>query len=604
MVSLSDFDVPSSAPVPPQNLEAEESVLGAAMMSPAALDACRNILRGDGGEFYRESHARIWRAALALADAGEPVDAVTLADQLAERGQLEDIGGKPRLYELAALVPATANASHYAQIVVENAQLRDLIYIGSNIARLGWDRPGSIDELRERALGLVDRLLEPAGGSAIEVESWAQFERSATETIPMLVDQLWPENGLGFIAAPPKKGKTWIGLSLAVSIATGKRFLNAFEIPQPQPVVLLALEGHRAAIRGRIGCLAHGLGIDPHTDPDLRQNLHISYKPVGLNLADPAWIRTIRDLVKRVGARALVVDVLRAAAVLKENSNDEFRDLVRALAPIQQQGCAIAMLHHFGKLTELSRERTPGERMAGAGAMYGAFDVGVFITKSDDGARTLRLEFETRDVVAAAPLGIELTGETTGSAGGFTFNDAATWAVLDETPEADEVKAPSAEIAAYVLDQGGEVDRRDVEAHFQISPDTLSKRVLRLWSQHRIELVRGRGRGARSRLVHRPEDPADAQLVLPDQSTRFSYDPESHESKLNGGSDFTPTKTLDSALVTETKESHDLDDSSQTESADLQGELSHESFDSPTERQAPADAEQSLRNDFDPPEDT
>src|SRR6266699_7246292 len=76
-----------TAPVaPPQNLEAEESVLGAMMLSPGAIGAVSEIL--DASDFYRESHARIYRAALGLYAKGEPVDAITLTDQLEERGEL------------------------------------------------------------------------------------------------------------------------------------------------------------------------------------------------------------------------------------------------------------------------------------------------------------------------------------------------------------------------------------------------------------------------------------------------------------------------------------------------------------------------------------
>ena len=82
---------PSTAPIPPQNLEAEESVLGAMMLSPGAIGAVSEIL--DADDFYRESHAKIYRAALGLYAKGEPVDAITLVDELEERGELEAVGG-------------------------------------------------------------------------------------------------------------------------------------------------------------------------------------------------------------------------------------------------------------------------------------------------------------------------------------------------------------------------------------------------------------------------------------------------------------------------------------------------------------------------------
>src|SRR3982751_7091255 len=112
-MSLAPVPSPAAAPgaVPPQNLEAEESVLGAMMIAPGAIAAVSEIL--DAGDFYRESHGKIYRAALALYAKGEPVDAITLTDELEERAELDDVGGRVRLHELAALVPATANAAHY-----------------------------------------------------------------------------------------------------------------------------------------------------------------------------------------------------------------------------------------------------------------------------------------------------------------------------------------------------------------------------------------------------------------------------------------------------------------------------------------------------------
>src|SRR5262249_57592943 len=119
---------PAHAPAPPQNLDAEESVLGAMMLSPGAIGAVSEVL--DAGDFYRESHAKIYRATLSLYARGEPVDAITLVDELGERGDLDGAGGRDRIHELAALVPPTPNPAHYARIVREMATLRGLIRVG------------------------------------------------------------------------------------------------------------------------------------------------------------------------------------------------------------------------------------------------------------------------------------------------------------------------------------------------------------------------------------------------------------------------------------------------------------------------------------------
>src|SRR5215203_3931368 len=157
-----------AAPIaPPQNLEAEESVLGAMLLSPGAIGAVSEVL--DASDFYRESHAKIYRAALALYAKGEPVDAITLVDELEERGELEDVGGRPRVHELAALVPATANAAHYARIVHEMGTLRGLIRVGGEIARLGWERGAETPELLATAETLVYELAERRAGDNLVI---------------------------------------------------------------------------------------------------------------------------------------------------------------------------------------------------------------------------------------------------------------------------------------------------------------------------------------------------------------------------------------------------------------------------------------------------
>src|SRR2546428_584878 len=145
-----------AAPVPPQHLEAEESVLGAMMLSPGAIGAVSEVI--SASDFYRESHGKIYRGAPSPYGKGEPVDAITLADQPEERGDPEDVGGRARIHELATLVPAMGNAAHYAKIVREMAILRGLIRAGSDISALGWDRPGETLELVDKAEQIVFNL--------------------------------------------------------------------------------------------------------------------------------------------------------------------------------------------------------------------------------------------------------------------------------------------------------------------------------------------------------------------------------------------------------------------------------------------------------------
>src|ERR1044072_7298368 len=116
---------PRSDRVPPQNPEAEDSVLGAMMLSSDAIADVIEILKPD--EFYRRANGAIYQALLAMYARGEPVDAGTGVEDLKRRGALQDIGGALRIHELVELVPSAASAPHYAKIVAEAALLRRLI---------------------------------------------------------------------------------------------------------------------------------------------------------------------------------------------------------------------------------------------------------------------------------------------------------------------------------------------------------------------------------------------------------------------------------------------------------------------------------------------
>src|SRR5438034_4750211 len=251
--------VPDSAPVPPQNLEAEESVLGAMLLSPGAIGAVSEIV--DAGDFYRGSHALVYRAALGLYAKGEPVDAITLVDELDERGELDDVGGRARIAELAALVPATANAAHYARIVAEMATLRGLVRAGSEIARLGQERPGETLDLVDRAEQIVFELAQQRVTSDFaHIESLLKesFERitqlyeagvditgvpTGFRDLDKLTSGFQPGN-LVILAARPSMGKSALGLCAAANLA----------VRHETPVGLFTLEMSKTEVTQRMMC--------------------------------------------------------------------------------------------------------------------------------------------------------------------------------------------------------------------------------------------------------------------------------------------------------------------------------------------------------------
>lgn len=357
-----------------------------------------------------------------------------------------------------------------------------------------------------------DRQLEQLTVPRISVEPWQTFNRNSQAELEFLINDLWPTKSFAFIASPPKKGKTWLGLAAALSIATGRTFIAGFDIPKPRRVLYLALEGARPAIRARIGALARGLQLDPDTDQ--LDNLHLAYRPRGINLADDKWSAEIANLSAEGEYAVVFVDVLRNAARIKENDSSEFSYLRSLLEPALAH-TSIALLHHFTKLSETSKERTPAERMSGSGAMYGALDVGVFITGSEDHARKLRIEFDGRDIAMPDTMSVYLEGAGSGPNGSLLYTDTAFWrGDIDEVNE-DDVKVPPTAVLEIVKARG-EIQRRDLIAALQdalpdAKPRTIENRIDALRNARPPTLVQAGNRKGWYAIAPQPQPPQIAE---------------------------------------------------------------------------------------------
>jgi replicative DNA helicase len=147
--------------IPPHNLDAEQSVLGAMLESKEAIANVLEIVHAD--DFYRPSHQVIYETILSLYGRGEAPDAITVAEELARRGSLEQIGGKPYIHGLLEAYPTASSAAYYARIVEEHALLRKLIEAGNSIQEIGFGMPEdvseAIDEAEELVYGVGDKRL-------------------------------------------------------------------------------------------------------------------------------------------------------------------------------------------------------------------------------------------------------------------------------------------------------------------------------------------------------------------------------------------------------------------------------------------------------------
>jgi replicative DNA helicase len=144
---------PRSSRVPPHDLHAEESLLGAMMLETEAIATAAGVLRA--ADFYKPANAHIFDAVHALYASGQPVDAVTVGDELKRNGLLDAVGGHQALVDIMASTPATSNAAGYARIIEEHALLRRLIGVAGEIAEMGYSMPDDITKALDRAESMV-----------------------------------------------------------------------------------------------------------------------------------------------------------------------------------------------------------------------------------------------------------------------------------------------------------------------------------------------------------------------------------------------------------------------------------------------------------------
>jgi len=163
---------------PPQDIEAEQSVLGGMLLSKDAIADVIEVLRSN--DFYRPAHQLIYDAILDLYGRGEPADAVTVAAELSRNGSIGRVGGHPYLHTLISGVPTAANAGYYAEIVAERSVLRRLVEAGTRIVQMGYGAAGG-----EGMAGTVDDVVDRAQAEIYEVT-----ERRTSEDYVRIEDLL------------------------------------------------------------------------------------------------------------------------------------------------------------------------------------------------------------------------------------------------------------------------------------------------------------------------------------------------------------------------------------------------------------------------------
>ncbi len=245
--------------VPPHNIEAEASLLGAMLLSRDAIADALEVVRAE--HFYKPSHAHVFDAVCGLYSAGEPADPVTVAEALDRVGLLDVIGGPGTLLELQATTPATSSAAKYARIIQEHATLRSLIGAANEIAEIGYGRPDDVVKAVDEAESLVFQVGQGRVANSMGVmsdllnASLDQIEErysrgSAITGTPTGFDDLdeitsgLQEDSLIIVGARPAMGKTSFALGLASHVA----------VRHDLPALIFSLEMSQLELSQRILC--------------------------------------------------------------------------------------------------------------------------------------------------------------------------------------------------------------------------------------------------------------------------------------------------------------------------------------------------------------
>jgi len=245
--------------VPPHNLEAEESLLGAMILSRDAIATA--VERCGADDFYKPAHGHVFDAVTSLYAQGEPADPVTIADELRRAGLLDAIGGPATLISLQANTPAISNAGRYARIVEEHALLRRMIGVAAEIAELGYQVPDDVTAAVDRAETMVFEVAQRRGVDTVatvrdllartldNLESLYDRGDAITgvptgyQDLDERLSGLQPSN-LVIVGARPSMGKTAFALGLVAHAAMESR----------QPVLLFSLEMSHLELAQRLLC--------------------------------------------------------------------------------------------------------------------------------------------------------------------------------------------------------------------------------------------------------------------------------------------------------------------------------------------------------------
>lgn len=372
--------------VVPQNEEAEERLLGALLDAgiggaEAAAKALAKV-RETGltrADFYKQSgHGAVFAAIEAVVERGEPCEILSVERELEQRRELASIGGTMRVRELAAVAMAT-NLEHFAHLVREAAVLRDQ----SRALKEAQDHLASGPLRGDRRLRLLEAFADRSrGDGASWLESADVLLRGPDPgPTPFAVESLLADRAVAAIVGPPKTGKTWLALELALAIVSGRPAFGRFSVPDRGPVVTIFEESGRDALHRRLDRLSRGSAI---RGEELAGFHFAANQRVRLN--DPYWRAKLIAGAKAISPRAIFLDPLARlkGAEVDESSQKEIAALLDFMRDLRDEsGAAVVFVHHTGH---------EGGHMRGSSDLEAYWESKLAVTRDDAGVCELQAE--------------------------------------------------------------------------------------------------------------------------------------------------------------------------------------------------------------------
>lgn len=409
MSFAADVDQPrsragSSVRVPPSNLQAEESLLGAMLLSKDAIAIASERLTAE--DFYKPAHGHVYDAITTLNAAGEPADPVTVADELRRAGLLDAIGGPGMLVTLQSTTPATSNAGRYAKIIEEHALLRRLIGVAGEIAELGYDLPDDVAKTVDRAESMVFEVAQRRVTDTmapihdlldLNLDRLEQlYERGQSITgvptgfvdLDELTSGLQP-NALIVLGARPSAGKTALGLGIASHAA----------LEAHRPVLVFSLEMGQIELTQRMLCSEARVDSKKVRNGNLTEADWAKIAHATGRLADaPIWIddnpnltiMEIRSKARRLKSRVgdlglVVVDYLQlmTGRTNAESRQVEVSEISRGLKILARElECPVLALSQLSRGLEMRADKRP---MLADLRESGCVTADTTVTRSDTG---------------------------------------------------------------------------------------------------------------------------------------------------------------------------------------------------------------------------